>query len=97
MQEMGTPTPEEMKKGMEPWMEWAKNCGEHLVDLGTPLSSGQKLNPNNQSTASGREVCGYSVLQAENMGKAKSLMEGHPHLMWRWMERPVKFLWPKII
>ena len=30
-------TPEEMEKGMEPWMAWAAQCGDQLVDLGQPL------------------------------------------------------------
>lgn len=74
-------TPEDMKKGMEPWMEWAKRCGEGLVDLGTPLGNGQKVTKSG-STPSDSGVAGYSILQAENMEGAKALLEGHPHLDW---------------
>ena len=73
---------EEMKKGMEPWMIWAKKCGEKLVDLGTPLTGGLKLSPEGNSAASNKEVVGYSILNAGNMEEAQSLMADHPHLSW---------------
>lgn len=72
--------PEEAAKGMEMWMTWAEKCGEHLVDLGVPLAGGQKLNVDGSVENSEREVCGYSILQAENMDEAKKLLSGHPHL-----------------
>ena len=75
-------SPEEMKKGMEPWMTWAQKCGDKLVDMGNPLMGGVKMSPDGSSTASEKDVCGYSVLQAENMEDAKSLMDDHPHLNW---------------
>lgn len=75
-------TPEEMQKGMEPWMAWAAKCGDKLIDLGTPLMGGQKMIPGGSSQNSNREVCGYSVLMAANMDEAKSLIKGHPHLEW---------------
>ncbi len=75
-------SPEEMKKGMEPWMHWADKCGDNLVDMGTPLASGINLSPDGNSSKSNNGVVGYSILQAENIESAKSLMEGHPHLQW---------------
>ena len=33
-------SPEEMKKGMEPWMAWYKKCGKAIVDQGAPLGKG---------------------------------------------------------
>ena len=73
--------PEEMKKGMEAWMVWAKKCGAGLVDMGSPLSGGEKVSKSG-STPSQREVVGYSVLQADDLSGAKKLLEGHPHLEW---------------
>ena len=75
-------TPEEMKKGMEAWMVWAEKCGDKLVSMGAPLMGGIKLSPDGSSTASNKNVVGYSILQAENMDDAKALMDGHPHLGW---------------
>ena len=56
---------------MELWMQWAQKCGDKLVDLGSPLMNGQKLNPDGKSEGSNKNVVGYSVLQAENIEEAK--------------------------
>ena len=81
MKKMKDSTPEEMKKGMEPWNAWAKKCGSGLLDIGTPLGMGQKLTTTG-SSPSKKDVIGYSVLQAENMEKATEMLKGHPHLNW---------------
>lgn len=81
MEQMQNATTEEMKKGMEQWMVWAKRCGNGLVDLGTPLGGGQKLTDSG-SSPSDKDVVVYSILQAEDMDGAKGLLEGHPHLGW---------------
>ena len=78
---MSIRTPEEMKKGMEPWMEWARRCGSALVDLGTPLGNGMKITKDG-AMASDSDVNGYSILQAESMEEAKNMLLGHPHVMW---------------
>ena len=62
-------------------MAWAKKCGDKLIDLGSPLANGQSLTPNG-SSASTKEVAGYSILQAETLDEAKALLKGHPHLGW---------------
>jgi len=81
MDKMKESSPEDIKKGMEAWMEWAKKCGDGLVDLGTPLGNGEKVTKSG-STPSDGQVAGYSILQAEDMDAAKSMLEGHPHLDW---------------
>jgi hypothetical protein len=78
---MSEASPEEMEKGMEAWMVWAKACGDGLVDLGTPLGNGYKISSTG-SSASSRGVAGYSILQAESMDAAKQMLDGHPHLGW---------------
>ncbi len=77
--EMSDMTPEEQAKGMEPWMVWAKKCGDKLIDLGSPLANGQVLTSKGSSASTGN-VAGYSVIQAENMNDAKALLKDHPHL-----------------
>jgi hypothetical protein len=44
MEQMQDSSPEENKEGMAKWMEWAKRVGDGLVDLGTPLGNGQRVN-----------------------------------------------------
>ena len=82
MKQTANVSPEEQAKGMEGWMQWAKNCGDKLLDLGSPLMNGQQLNPDGKSKKSSKNVAGYSLLQAENMDNAKALLKGHPHLVW---------------
>jgi len=81
MKEMGKSNPEDKKKGMEAWREWADKTGDGLVDLGTPLGNGQKINQSG-SSASDKGVVGYSILQAEDIDAAKKLLENHPHTGW---------------
>ena len=81
MEKMGDSTPEEMKKGMEPWMAWAKKIGKGLVDMGTPLGNGQKVTKS-ETMPSDKGVVGYSVLQAESMKEAVAMLKEHPHLGW---------------
>jgi hypothetical protein len=81
MEKMKKSSPEEMKKGMEPWMQWAKKCGPGLVDMGAPLGNAQKVNSEG-SSVSQSSIVGYSVLQAESMDDAKEMLKEHPHLGW---------------
>lgn len=81
LEKMKDATPEQMKAGMEPWMAWAERCGDGLVDLGTPLGAGRKVTASG-SSASDKDVAGYSILQAENAAAAHALLQGHPHLEW---------------
>ncbi len=80
MEQMMNRPPEEMAKGMEAWMQWAKKCGDHLVDLGSPLMDGQQITADGNSKNSEKNVGGFSILQANSMEEAKSLLQGHPHM-----------------
>jgi hypothetical protein len=81
LMETANASPEEQAKGMEVWYNWAKKCGDKLVDMGTPLANGQSVTQNG-SSASRKEVAGYSILQANDMNEAKELLKDHPHLGW---------------
>jgi len=74
-------SPEDMKKGMDKWFAWSEKIGSALVDMGTPLMPGQKISESG-STPSTKDVTGYSILQAEDIEKAKELLKDHPHLGW---------------
>ena len=78
---MADPESEDMKAGMKPWMDWAQRCGPGLIDLGAPLSNGQKVTKKG-TLPSNKDVVGYSILQAENMEKAVAMLKGHPHIEW---------------
>ncbi len=80
-EQMANATPEDMKKGMEPWMAWAERCGDGLVDIGSPLGNGLTVTDSG-SSPSDKGVAGYSILQADSMEGALALLQGHPHLGW---------------
>ncbi len=80
LQQTAGASKEEMEEGMKAWMVWAEKCGDKLVDIGTPLANGVKLLYQKDSQDSERQVCGYSILQAESIEEASELLDGHPHL-----------------
>ncbi|MBI4009510.1 hypothetical protein HY357_04700 [Candidatus Roizmanbacteria bacterium] len=78
---MTSVSPDEAKKGMEPWFEWQKKVGDKMLDLGTPLGNGMQVTKSG-TAPSNKEVVGYSVLQANSMDEAVAMLKGHPHLDW---------------
>lgn len=73
-------SPEEMKKGMEPWMAWYKKCGKAIVDMGTPLGKGLCVDKKGSSKGK-TQVTGYSIVQAKDIDAAKAMIADHPHLL----------------
>lgn len=73
-------SPEEMKKGMEPWMQWYGKVGAAIVDGGSPLGNGMHFS-GQESSKPKTTVAGYTVVQAENMDTVKKMIENHPHYM----------------
>jgi hypothetical protein len=73
-------SPEEMKKGMEPWNAWYKKCGKAIVDMGAALGKGACLDKKGASKSQS-QVTGYTIVQAKDMEAAKAIVAGHPHLM----------------
>lgn len=73
-------TPEEMKKGMEPWLAWFKKCGKAIVDQGNPLGNGVHVTKKGSSKGE-TQVTGYSIVQANDIEAAKAMVKDHPHFM----------------
>jgi len=80
MAQMANLTPEQQAAGMALWQRWIERVGDSLVDVGTPLINGKSLRANGSSSASTKEVSGYSLVVAKNLDEALSLLENHPHL-----------------
>lgn len=80
IQQMQNSTEEDRDKSMQAWMAWSEKCGDKLIDMGTPLFGGKSLKVNGEVETSNRQVCGYSLVKAENIDEALALFEGHPHL-----------------
>jgi hypothetical protein len=72
-EQMAQSTPEQAQAGMDAWMAWAKQAGDAVVDLGTPLAV---VDPGGDS---GDPIGGYSILQAESNEALDRVLEGHPH------------------
>ncbi len=81
MKNMAAATPEQKAEGMKPWMEWQARIGDRLVDMGAPLTPGNRANQGGWSESK-TEVSGYSIVRAENLEEAKALFENHPHTSW---------------
>jgi hypothetical protein len=73
-------SPEEMKKGMEPWLAWFKKQGKAIVDNGGPLGKGMHFDKAGNSKGK-LQVTGYTIVQAEDMEAVKAMVKGHPHFM----------------
>ena len=78
--EMMKASPEEMKKGMEPWNAWYDRLGDAFVDKGAPLAKGVHLTKNGVSEKV-MDVAGYSVVQADSMEAVKRMLADHPHYL----------------
>jgi len=71
-------TPEQMKAGMAAWQAWHQKSGSAMVDLGAPLDKSTTLAGG--SVAPGKSaITGFTMLQANSMEEAVSLMKEHPH------------------
>jgi hypothetical protein len=75
--QMASATPEQMKAGMEAWMQWAGKAGEAVVDLGAPLAPAAHAGPGSSDAG---EISGYSIMQADSAEVLGGVLDGHPHL-----------------
>ncbi|HXJ62288.1 MAG TPA: hypothetical protein VNN79_00905 [Actinomycetota bacterium] len=76
---MANASPEEAKAGMDAWMAWAQQARDAVLDLGVPLEARTHLEPGSTSD-SASQASGYSILQADSVDAATSLLAEHPHL-----------------
>jgi hypothetical protein len=74
------PDPEEMAEVMGAWNAWAGEVGDRMVDFGTPLGGGVRVDGDGATSPSTREVAGYTVLEADDLDAALALAKVHPHL-----------------
>lgn len=69
----------EVEKDAEEWYAWADKCGDRLIDMGTVLRSGGSISEENSRSSQGNLLCGYSILEVDDIDDAISLLEIHPH------------------
>ena len=68
---------------MKEWQKWVEKCGNALVEMGSPMGQGVSVSrAGNSPTPAEGGVTGYSIIRADTLNEALSLLEGHPHLSW---------------
>lgn len=81
LDQMKNASPEDMKKGMEPWMQWFNQWKGSIVDMGLPMANARKMTKSGEAHVSSK-IAGYSIIQAEDMQKALEVVKNHPHMQW---------------
>ena len=72
-------SPEQTKAEMAKWGAWMEKIGDAMVDFGQPMAHGVAV-VDDGSDGKASLLSGYSIVQAEDMGAAKKLVDGHPFL-----------------
>jgi YCII-related domain len=72
-------SPEDAAKVMEGWRTWMGTVGSALVDVGTPFGQGTSV-VDDGSRADAIELSGYSIVEADSLGEARTLAASHPFL-----------------
>ena len=82
MAQMATATEEQKAAGMQLWMDWKASVGDAVLDFGAPLMPGTAVDTSGGTSASGKDLTGYSILQAESMEAVQKMLASHPHHHW---------------
>jgi hypothetical protein len=64
----------------EGWPEWFADLGDKLVERGSPMADGLALSGDGSTKSSTAQLNGYSVIQADDVDQALSLVRLHPFL-----------------
>ena len=64
-------TAEDAKKHQAAWIEWAKELGSAMVEMGNPVKPSKMVSAKGLSDADGNDrFMGYSIIQANNLDEA---------------------------
>jgi hypothetical protein len=72
-------TPEQAAESTRAWGEWIGRSGSSLADVGTPFGERTAVKDDGATTTPS-ELNGYSIVEADSLEGAKSLLKGHPFL-----------------
>ncbi len=73
-------SPEDIKKGMEPWNAWFKEQGSAILDQGNPTGKAFALNKKGVTKAHADKVTGYSIVESIDINQVKAMVISSPHL-----------------
>lgn len=74
-------TPDEAQQGVQLWIDWQQRVGDALVDAGRPVGRSMRLTSTGADDTDSA-VVGMSILQADDMTHALSMVDNHHHLRW---------------
>lgn len=77
--DMSKMTPEEGKAVLDKWKAWMGKVGGALKDVGAPFGESTSL-VDDGSVASAAASSGYSIIEADDLAHARSLVDGHAYL-----------------
>ena len=72
-------TPEEGAEQLAAWTAWQDRVGSALVDFGAPFGARSAL-ADDGSSPDPSDQNGYSIVEANSIGDARDLLDGHPFL-----------------
>lgn len=72
-------TPEQSAEQMKAWGEWMGRVGSALVDGGAPFGERAAVADDGTTPVPG-DLNGYTIVEAESLNAARSLLDGHPFL-----------------
>ena len=72
-------TPEQGSEVLAKWTAWMEKVGPALADVGTPFGPGVSL-VDDGSLGTTHSLTGYSIVEADDLGAAQGLADGHPYL-----------------
>jgi len=79
-QQLQNASPEDMQKGMEPWVRWFDTHKQALVEMGTPTGNEMHVTKTGSSRPT-TFIGGYSIVQAEDMDAVQAMLSDHPHFL----------------
>jgi hypothetical protein len=77
---MQASSPEDMQRGMEPWVAWFDAHTQALVEMGTPTGNEMNITKAGISRPT-TFIGGYTIVQADDMVAVQAILSDHPHYM----------------
>lgn len=72
-------TPEQSAETAQAWGAWIGRVGTRMVDAGAPFGERAAVGDDG-STPAASDQNGYSIVEADDVDAASTLLEGHPFL-----------------
>jgi len=72
-------TPEQSAEQLQAWGQWMGRVGSALVDGGAPFGARSAVADDGTSPVAS-DLNGYTIVEADDLDAARSLLEGHPFL-----------------